>query len=406
MALKPRNIFHRGSRNDREEDNHESDTDSVSEDELPVKKEKNRRPKENNFTQQKLKAIHPIITPKYVIPFFLGLAIFLIPLGAGMLYGSFKVQDIIIDYTDCNNSANTNYYSELPIDHYEYHFQNELTIKPQWKYSLNESETDITEQGLCHIQFQIPNDIGPSTFLFYQLENFYANHRRYAKSYNEDQLNGKAASLSDIKDTVGQNCQPLSANDDGVKYYPCGLIANSLFNDTFSSLVAINDTIEDFQMTNEGIAWATNKNRFKKTEYNSSEIVPPPNWIKKFPNGYNDNNIPDISTWSEFQNWMQTSALPKFSKLALRNDNETLKAGTYEITVGLHWPVQEFDGKKKIYLTTRSVIGGRNPFLGIVWIVCGGLSLLVGLSFSIAHFIAPRKLGDISKLSWNQPQHQ
>ncbi|CAM9023010.1 hypothetical protein WICANDRAFT_86071 [Wickerhamomyces anomalus NRRL Y-366-8] len=402
MALKSRNLFHR---NKKTVDQHQdSDTDSVSEDEAPViKKEKSRRPKENNFTQQKLKAIHPIITPKYVIPLFLLLAVLFIPLGAGMLYGAYKVEDLTIDYTTCANASDS--YTDMPREKYEFNFKNNITITPKWRYSLNETETDPVEQGLCHIQFQIPNDIGPAVFLLYKIKNFYANHRRFAKSYSEDQLNGKDASLNLIKNTVGQNCEPLSENSEGKRYYPCGLIANSLFNDTYSGLTAVNSTSDDYTMTNKGIAWSTNKNRFKKTKYNASDVAPPPNWAKMYPDGYTEDNIPDISTWSEFQNWMQTPGLSTFSKLALRNDDDVLKAGTYEVVVGLHWPVTEFNGNKSVYLTTRSVIGGRNPFLGIAWIVAGGICLVLSIVFLIINLVVPRKMGDISLLSWNQ-QHE
>jgi len=379
----------------------ESDSDSVSEDETPVvKKEKSRRPKENNFTQQKLKAIHPIITPKYVIPLFLLLAVIFIPLGAGMLYGALNVEDMTIDYTTCADMSDS--FTDMPSEKFNFNFKENITVTPKWKYTLNKTETDPDEQGLCHLQFQIPNDVGPAVFLLYKIENFYANHRRFAKSYSEYQLNGEASSLEVIKDTVGQNCEPLSQNDDGVKYYPCGLIANSLFNDTFAGLTAVNETTDDYEMTKKGIAWATNKNRFQKTKYKASEVAPPPNWIKMYPDGYTDENLPDISTWQEFQNWMQTPGLSTFSKMALRNDDDVLKEGTYEVVVGLHWPVTEFDGNKSIYLTTRSVIGGRNPFLGIAWLVAGGICLLLSIAFLIINLVVPRKMGDTSLLSWNQ----
>lgn len=399
--LKARNIFRR-QENEVQQPPVESDTDSMSDEEIDVKKETNRRPKENNFTQQKLKAFHPIITPKYVIPLFLSLAVFLIPLGAGMLYGSNRVEDIVLYYNHCDTLAGRDDFTDMPQDAFDYHFHTEMDVVPKWKYVLNETEQDIAEQGTCQIQFQVPNDIGPAVYMFYRVENFHANHRRFAKSYSEDQLNGDAASLGAIKNTVGQNCEPLSANDDGVKYYPCGLIANALFNDTFTSLYGVNSTSADYNMTTEGIAWATNKNRFQKTKYNASEVVPPPNWAKMFPDGYTQDNLPDISTWQEFQNWMQTPALPTFSKMVMRNDDDKLNKGTYGVTVGMHWPVNEFKGKKAVYLTTRSVIGGRNPFLGTVWIVVGGICLVVGIMFLVIHFVFRRKLGDVSRLSWNQ----
>ncbi|ODV96840.1 hypothetical protein PACTADRAFT_48648 [Pachysolen tannophilus NRRL Y-2460] len=362
----------------------ESDTDSISDSASEIlAKPKNRRPKENAFTQQKLKAYNPILTPKTVIPIFFILAIIFIPLGAGMLYGSAKVEEIIIDYEQCENLASDDYYSDIPTEYYSYSFHEELTITPKWKYGTNSSETDSDEAGLCYIQFQIPDDIGPPV---------------------EDQLNGLAASLTDIEDTTGQNCQPLSHNDDGQRYYPCGLIANAMFNDTFSIPAAVNDTTDDYDMTEDGIAWSTDSNRFKKTEYSASEVVPPPNWVKKFPDGYTDDNLPDISTWYQFQNWMHTPGLPNFSKMVLRNDDDTFPAGTYEITVGLHFPVTEYDGTKGIYISTRSVIGGKNSFLGISWIVAGGICFILALVFVAIHNLHPRKTGDLSFLSWNKEE--
>lgn len=47
----------------------EYESSSDYDDELFVdKKEKSRRPKENSFTQQRLKAINPVLTAKTVIP--------------------------------------------------------------------------------------------------------------------------------------------------------------------------------------------------------------------------------------------------------------------------------------------------------------------------------------------------
>ena len=56
--------------------------------------------------------------------------------------------------------------------------------------------------------------------------NYYQNHRRYVKSINTDQLMGKSVSYSTID---GGDCKPADTTD-GKIIYPCGLIANSLFN--------------------------------------------------------------------------------------------------------------------------------------------------------------------------------
>lgn len=43
-----------------------------------------------------------------------------------------------------------------------------------------------------------------------------------------------------------------------------------------------------------------------------------------------------------------------------------------------------------IVISTRSVIGGRNPFLGTAYISTGAVSIVVGMLFTIGHLIRPR----------------
>ncbi|KGR12272.1 hypothetical protein MG5_01915 [Candida albicans P57072] len=373
------------------------------------KKEKSRRPKENSFTQQRLKAINPVLTAKTVIPLLVAIAIVFVPLGAAMWYASHKIEDITIDYSQCQNLARFDYWSEIPDNFTTYNFRNidtnsESKPKFSWKLTNDTSQQFDDEKLVCQVQFEVVEKMKGPIYLYYRLHNFYANHRRYVKSFSEDQLNGKPATLNTIKNTVGQNCQPLS-DVNGKRIYPCGLIANSLFNDTFTeAFEAVNGTSSDntLVLTDKGIAWSTDKNRFKKTQYNYTEVVPPPNWYKKFPNGYNETNIPDISTWYQFQNWMRPSALATFNKLALRNDTGSLERGIYQINVGLHFPVLPYKGKKYLYITQRSVIGGKNDFLGISWMVGGGVCFILGLALLVINFVKPRKTGDVNLLSWNQ----
>lgn len=385
----------------------EYDSDSDLDDEVVEIKEKSRRPRDNNFQQQRLRAFNPVFTAKSVIPMLFVLAVFFVPLGVGMWYASYRVQDFTIDYTQCENLALSDSWSGIPDEYTTYRFRSKPTVlQAQWKLESDDTQLYDDEKNVCKIQFHVPHDLSGPLYFFYRLEKFHQNHRRYVKLFSEDQLNGKAASVHTIKDTTGLNCQPLSVNSEGKRYYPCGLIANSFFNDTFGeTLAAANGTSSDYKMTDEGISWSTTKNRFKKTKYLHEDIVPPPNWVKRFPDGYNSTNVPDISTWGQFQNWMFTSALPNFNKLALRNDDDTLKAGVYEVTIGLHFPVLPFKGKKMIYISQRSVIGGKNYFLGFAWIAGGGVCLLLALVLLAVNTVRPRKAGDRNLLSWVKEQN-
>lgn len=46
-------------------------------------------------------------------------------------------------------------------------------------------------------------------------------------------------------------------------------------------------------------------------------------------------------------------------------------------------------------------MGGRNTFLGILWLVVSGFCILLAVIFLITNLIKPRKLGDHTYLSWN-----
>lgn len=62
--------------------------------------------------------------------------------------------------------------------------------------------------------------------MYYKLTNYYQNHRRYVQSYDSNQFKGQVVSASTLS---GGECDPLSERDN-LPIYPCGLIANSVFN--------------------------------------------------------------------------------------------------------------------------------------------------------------------------------
>ncbi|KAJ2378135.1 alkylphosphocholine resistance protein lem3, partial [Coemansia sp. RSA 2603] len=130
-------------------------------------------------------------------------------------------------------------------------------------------------------------------------------------------------------------------------------------------------------------------------------VVPPPNWHERYPDGYND-TIPDLSQDEHFLVWMRTAGLPTFRKLYMKNTEDTMKRGYYQVDVVMNFDTRSFGGTKSLVISTTSFIGGRNPVLGIAFIVVGGLCVLLGCIFAIRHFYRPRRLGDHTYLSWNQ----
>ena len=121
------------------------------------------------------------------------------------------------------------------------------------------------------------------------------------------------------------------------------LIERPICTDTFTNLTRIDgDESSDpavnstYLWSEKNIAWPGEARKYvTKPGYDAADIVPPPFWMERFPNGYTDDNLPDLKNDEHFQNWMRTAGLPTFSKLWGRNDGSALAKGRYEMWINL-----------------------------------------------------------------------
>ena len=160
------------------------------------------RIKNSRFKQQNLPAWRPVPTILTIVIVFAFFGIFMIILGIVLLVYSSKIKTAEVDYTDCN------------INLY------------------------------CNKKITIEDDIDAPVFIYYQLDGFYQNARRYIRSKEMDQLTG-----DDIK--KHDNCEPAEKNkdmgfptnktaldgsdlDDNSFAIPCGLMAKTFFNDSYT----------------------------------------------------------------------------------------------------------------------------------------------------------------------------
>jgi len=373
---------------------------------------KSRKPANTAFKQQRLKAWQPILTPKTVLPTFFIVGIIFAPLGGLLLYASNNVNELQIDYTFCDSKppaptdleAKVPIWEDMPSEYITSSFSSptDSELKVQWARVVKTYSKDPTNTKSiwsCLIRFDLPAILNPPVFMYYRLTNFYQNHRRYVKSFDANQLKGEAVSSAAIK---AGYCKPMDVVDDKI-IYPCGLIANSLFNDTLSSPVFNPDEAgTTYVFSNEGIAWPSDKEKYGKTKYTLDQIRPPLDWVDRYPNGYTEENPPpDLGTDEHFQVWMRTAGLPDFRKLWGKNEKDPMNKGQYEVDIEYLFPVTKYGGTKSFVISTVSFLGGKNPFLGYAYIAVGILCVLLGAAFTARHLYKPRKLGDHTYLSWN-----
>ncbi len=304
------------------------------------------RLKKSKFKQQKLSGWRPVPTITSTTIIFICLGVIFIIFGVMILYYSNKIIEIKHQYDNLPSCQNSK---------------------------------------ICNISIEIQKDMSPTIMIYYELDGFYQNHRRYIKSKSDSQLNGKSFTLNEMQKI--QDCDPAITNKDvgftkGAKSItgdelnlddlaiPCGLIAKSYFNDNFTNWKLDG---KDIFVNEKDIAWRADKElKYKNTDDLSKQ------WI----------NMTD----EHFIVWMRPAGLPDFMKLWGRIENDKLKKGQI-LTVTIHnnFEAKKFDGKKFLILSTVNIFGGKNYFLGISYIVLGCICIVLAIVFIIGYNINKTK---------------
>lgn len=357
-----------------------------------------RRPKETPFNQQTLVSWAPLITLNMVISLFWIIGFIFLPVGL-VLY---------------NDNENIHEYKQV-YDSYNPSAMN-----------VNCSISKSNAGEICNINYVFDEDVKGPLYVFYEISNFYQNHRRYVKSRSANQLLGANLAYEDLE----LDCFPLIQNG-SLLLNPCGLIANSLFND----VIELTAGPPGIVMDTEGIAWEADLDvKFQQVDgFTYSEVNDPSqNCSQVLGPGYDDCKVYNDNTnvtyyyWypnddsvqylhesfptivnpiegvknEHFVVWMRTAGLPYFRKTYGKIDTDIDAGQSLTFQINTNFEVASFSGSKALVVTTLESYGAANDALGIAFMTIGCISLFFGIFLAIKRIYDPRPLGDIRVLKW------
>ncbi|EER18229.1 conserved hypothetical protein [Perkinsus marinus ATCC 50983] len=173
-----------------------------------------RKQYDNDLIQQRIRAWQPLLSPKWVIATFIAFAAAFVAIGIGLVEADKSTNEQSVDYTDL-----------------------------------------AADGGVFPVQIEVNEDMKAPIYVYYELTNFYQNHRRYIASRDYSQL---ASHVSTSRGANG-DCSPWERDEFGRNNYPCGLIARSTFNDSYIiDTKRINSAVweqTNITETNTVIAW-------------------------------------------------------------------------------------------------------------------------------------------------------
>lgn len=195
----------------------------------------------HEFKRQRMNAWQPIPTPSFMVPLYLSCGVLFWLAGFAMLISKALAQEYRHDYTD----------------------------------------SPLNDDNVGSEVISLSVDMEPPVWVYYELDGFFQNHRRYHKSYSGKQL--KLADAyereEEIEADITKCCEQQGAAADGRSIYPCGLVPANVFNDTFVLLeqepgTAANWNRVDIIDDASAIAWPADlaEGKFKNKD---PEAVPP-----------------------------------------------------------------------------------------------------------------------------------
>eukprot|EP00210_Caulerpa_lentillifera_P007272 g6954.t3 len=345
------------------------------------------------FTKQELEGKwKPIPNFEWTIGFFVALTVVMLPLGGGVFYSA---------------TQNLNYSARY--DNHE--------VAKKVDEIFMDSLFAGTQQ--FEITIEVREKMESPVYVYYELKDFYQNHKRYVRSVEFEQIGKGNISASDLSvckpyrlipgngstDESTTECVLISITEHFMYVLigvinPCGLLAHSYFNDTFKLQSSWTSDVADLGLKMKETGIATEWDR--KYLYGDHEA-------KNFNEDVNTRGGGQIegplNEDEHFMVWMKVGSRPTVRKLYGIIESDIPKGAHLTFEIQNRYNTYDFSGEKRLILSTANWTGGRDIFTGILFFVIGGMSALACLVILFVDRRVNREAGDIRALSWERKKN-
>ncbi|CAK4516482.1 unnamed protein product [Aphanomyces euteiches] len=388
------------------------------------RRELKNRPDDSKFTQQTLRVWKPILTLQWAIGVLSLGAIVCLTLGGLVLQRSSNMSLYRVLY-DAGSKSNGVAPTAVQLGGTVAYLDKCHLGSPQDANSFSGSKT-------CFVTVTLDRDIVGDTIVFYELAPFYQTHRRYMTSQVLQQYMGgwsPGDSTSDCDPVLAspstQLCNGTTCfgTNKSRQHYPCGLVANTMFNDIFwlhNGTLPSGKVLGPADLKIAGIARTFTNYNFKNPQTpldldtflpiwhnpNYSRIIPPPgsDILPQITSDYTNSTAwvttpPGTGVENKyFRVWVNLAAGNVLRKPYGRIAVPNLPAGTQ-----LTFAVQSnfyTEGSKAIVVGEIGWFGSENIAMGVLFIISGSFCLIAALVFTYKAIKNPRRLGDVTSLKW------
>jgi hypothetical protein len=220
---------------------------------------------------------------------------------------------------------------------FAYHGLNRL-----YGYTVEMRYDDLCEGATnCLVSFNVTRTLRNRVGLYYKLTKVHQMRREIASSFQSGMLQGEYVDIAKLSD-----CTPVIYINNTVQqdnlYIPCGLLAKTVFNDSFTLV----DDPDKFSET--GIALDVDRDQLFRPGNDHYENAS--HWLK------DSGMFPEGQTNEHFIVWMRQSAFSPFRKLYALTE-EGLEKGTYTMVIRNNYDTRSFEGEKWFVIAETGFFG-------------------------------------------------